>query len=66
MKFGERLSETLKAKGINQKDFAKKIGFAQQTVNGWCSGNHEPSLSVIVLICKELGESSDWLLGLVD
>ena len=65
-KLAERLTEILKSKKISQNKFAKMIGFAQTTVNGWCTGSHEPSLDIVVKICKLLNESADYLLGLTD
>ena len=51
---------------MSQWELAKRIGMSQSIVNNYCTGKHEPSLDVFVAICKELGESADYLLGLVD
>jgi len=66
MRFAERFSEVLKVKKINQKDFAKRIGFSQPTVNCWCTGRYEPNLETLFKICRELNESADYLLGLTN
>ena len=65
-KLSERLVEVLKANGISQNALAKKIGMSQGVVNNYCTGKREPSLDVLVLICKELNETSDYLLGITD
>lgn len=64
--FCKRLKETLVAINMSQWELAKRIGMSQSIVNNYCTGKHEPSLDVLVAICKELGESADYLLGLVD
>ena len=65
-KLSQRLVEVLKENGISQNAFAKKIGMSQGVVNNYCTGKREPSLDVLVLICKELNESADYLLGIID
>ena len=65
-KLSERLVEVLKANGISQNALAKKIGMSQGVVNNYCTGKREPSLDVLILICKALNESSDYLLGITD
>ncbi len=65
-KFSERLKECLKATGVSQSELARRINMSQSVVNNYCTGKHEPPLDILILICKALGESSDYLLGLVD
>lgn len=65
-KFSERLTEVLKEKGISQSQLAKKINMSQSIVNNYCRGKHEPPFDTLILICKVLGETSDYLLGLTD
>lgn len=65
-KFNERLKQLLKEKNMSQVALAKKIGMSQGIVNNYCTGKREPSLDVLILICKTLEESSDYLLGLED
>ena len=65
-KFSKRLNEVLKEKEMSQKSLAKKINMSQSVVNNYCTGTREPTLDVLVLICKTLGESADYLLGLED
>ncbi len=65
-KFKERLMEALAENNISQNALAKKISMSQGVVNNYCTGKREPSLDVLVSICKELNVSADYLLGLTD
>ena len=65
-KFSERLRQSLKDSGISQVKLAKKIGMSQGIVNNYCTGRREPSLDALILICKALDESADYLLGIED
>jgi len=64
--FPRRLSETLKANQISQTEFAKRLNVSQAMVNRYCLGKKKPSVDVLFLICKELDESADYLMGLTD
>lgn len=65
-KFSERLKQVLKDNQMSQIALAKKIGMSQGIVNNYCTGKREPSLDSLILICKVLGETSDYMLGLED
>ncbi len=65
-KFAERLKEVLAIRGISQNKLAKKLEVGQKTVNNWCCGNHEPNFDMLLLICQELEEEPNYLLGWVD
>ena len=65
-KFKERLSEMLAENSLSQNAFARKISMSQTVVNNYCTGKREPSLDVLISICKELQVSADYLLGLED
>lgn len=65
-KFSERLKIVLDLNKMSQTALAKKIGMSQGIVNNYCTGKREPSLDVLILICKALSESADYLLGLED
>ena len=65
-KFKERLNEALIENGISQNALAQKIFMSQGVVNNYCTGKREPSLDVLIAICKELNVSADFLLGLTD
>lgn len=63
-KFSERLKQSLKDNNISQIELAQKIGMSQSVVNNYCTGKREPTLNVLILISKALGESADYLLGI--
>lgn len=65
-KFKERLNDVLSENNISQNALAKKISMSQGVVNNYCTGKREPSLEVLIAICKELNVSADYLLGLTD
>lgn len=65
-KFKDRLNEVLAESGISQKVLAEKIFMSQGVVNNYCTGKREPSLEVLISICKVLQVSADYLLGLTD
>ncbi len=65
-KIKERLNEILAENNLSQKALAKRISMSQAVVNNYCTGKREPSLDVLISICKELNVSADYLLGLTD
>ncbi len=65
-KFSERLKQALKDNQMSQIALAQKIGMSQGVVNNYCTGKREPTLDVLILICKALNESADYLLGIED
>lgn len=64
--FSLRLKEALKTNGMSQQELAKKTNMSQSVVNNYCTGKREPTLDVLVSICKALNESADYLLGIDD
>ena len=65
-KFKDRLNEELAENSLSQNALARRISMSQTVVNNYCTGKREPSLDVLILICKELQVSADYLLGLED
>ena len=65
-KFKERLNRVLKESDISQTKLAQMINMSKSIINNYCTGKREPSLDTLVLICKALNESSDYLLGIKD
>jgi len=64
--FAERLRKTLEANKISQSELARRIKMSQDSVNKYCTGKHEPSLDTLRLICKEIDETADYLIGSKD
>lgn len=65
-KFAERLKQTLYDKQISQSEFARKINMSQSLINNYCAGRREPTLDTLLIICKTLNESADYMIGLTD
>ncbi len=65
-KFAERMRELMNVKGLAQNSLAVKLNVAQRTVSRWCSGEREPSLDNLLLICRELDESPNYMIGWED
>ena len=63
-KFSEQLKECLRTSNITQSELARTINMSQSVINNYCTGKREPTLDVLVLICKTLNESADYLLGI--
>ncbi len=49
---------------MSQSMLAKRIGMSQSVVNNYCTGKREPTFDVLILICRALSESADYLLGI--
>ncbi|MDE7373430.1 MAG: helix-turn-helix domain-containing protein [Clostridia bacterium] len=64
--FAEKLNKILEEYKISRYRMAKDLKVSQQTVANWCYGLSEPKAKQIVIICKYLDVSSDYLLGLTD
>lgn len=65
-KFKEGLKEVLAENKIPQRALAKRLFLSQTIVNNYCTGKREPTLDVLISICKELYVSAYYLLGLTD
>ena len=59
MDFGKRLREVLKAKGITQKELARKIETTPQNINQYITNRRTPKPCQIKRIANTLGVSED-------
>ena len=50
-----RIYEILEARGMSQKDLAKKLGKTETEVSRWLSGTHNLTLATICKISTTLG-----------
>lgn len=67
MKFSERLKETLKEQGLQQKKLAEMLGIKNKSsISNWLRSDCYPNLELFYRICLILDESADYLLGLED
>ena len=65
-KFAEKLTEILEEKGISKRECARICKISAQSVSDWTTGKIQPTAEMIYLICKNLNESADYLLGLTE
>lgn len=61
--FGKKLQELRKESGLNQKEFAKAIGYSQAQISQWETGVNEPTASALVKIADYFNVEVDYLLG---
>ena len=64
MSFIEILKDIMIDFGLNQTEFANKVGIKQSQVSEWLKGKSKPSYDSIKAICIALDISADRLLGL--
>lgn len=56
-----RIKELRKSLGLNQTEFAKRLGIAPNTISSYEGGTIVPSNSVVLNIVREFGCSETWL-----
>ena len=66
MTISERIFERLRQLSMTQKEFAEKAGILQSTISEWKKNKTNPSSDKILVICKVLDVSPEWLLSGVD
>ena len=68
--FASRLTESMKDRGLNQTHLQAKIfeqsgeTLQRQTISLYMNGQSKPDTERLTLLCRALGVSADWLLGL--
>ena len=61
---GQRILQTLKMKGISQRELAATIGLTEAVISRYISGEREPKPEVLANIATALHTTSDYLLGI--
>ncbi|MBQ6530529.1 MAG: helix-turn-helix transcriptional regulator [Clostridia bacterium] len=61
---GARIHQLREARGMTQKQFARRVFTNPSAVGYWESGRVLPSCEMIISICRNCCVTSDWLLGL--
>ncbi len=61
---GQRIMEMRSAFGWSQVELGKRLGVAKQTVSNWENDNIQPSIEMLIRLCKIFRVSADYLLGL--
>lgn len=64
--FGCRLAQAIRARGATVPETARDIGVGKQSIYNWIGGERYPNGYTLIRLCRALGVSSDWLLGLED
>ncbi|MBE6567320.1 MAG: helix-turn-helix transcriptional regulator [Ruminococcaceae bacterium] len=59
----ENIKKLRTASGLNQVDFAKKMGVSKQCVSNWENDNVMPSVEMLVKIADFFKVTTDYILG---
>jgi len=63
---GQIIREERLSKNLTQKELAEKMGITQDSISLWEGGKRVPDTQYVIMLCKILEISSDYLLGLTD
>lgn len=63
MTISDRIFETLRQREMSQKVFSEKTGISQSTISEWKSKRTNPTSEKIMIICKVLDVTPEWLLS---
>lgn len=63
---GERIKECRKMKGLTQKQVSAEMGIVPQQYQTYENGRYELNYQQLIILCKILDVSSDYLLGISD
>ena len=64
MTLNENIKKLRVARGLNQVDFAKRMGVSKQCVSNWENDNIQPSIEMLIRLSNLFRVSTDYLLGL--
>lgn len=64
--FAIRLKDYMETNRWTKAELSRRSNLSKPTVFGYVNGTREPSATAITNICRALGVSSDYLLGLTD
>ena len=63
MTIRDRIFEKLEELNMTQKEFSLRTGIPQTTVSDWRKKKTNPTAEKIMVICKVLGVTPEWLLS---
>ncbi len=63
MTISDRIFEKLKELNMPQKTFSEETGISQSTISEWKSKGTNPTSEKILIICKVLNVTPEWLLS---
>ena len=59
----DRIFQKLEELDMTQKEFSEKTGIAQSTISDWRKKRTNPTAEKIMIICKVLNVTPEWLLS---
>ncbi len=63
-RIGKFIAQLRKEKGWTQEEFAERLSVSSKTISRWENGNYMPDISILEIICNELGITvSEFLKG---
>ena len=62
----DRIFDKLDNMGMTQKEFSEKTGIPQTTISDWRKKRTNPAAEKIMVICKVLNVTPEWLLSGVE
>lgn len=65
-KFSKRLKELRLEKELTQAQLANATGLSRSAIGFWENGERIPLASVIIILAKYFGVTTDYLLGVTD
>ena len=66
MTIRDRIFAKLEEKEMTQKEFSERTGISQSTISDWKKKRTNPTTEKIMVICKVLDVSPEWLLSGVE
>ena len=66
MTIRDRIFDKMDALGMTQKEFSAQTGIPQTTVSDWRKKRTNPTAEKIMIICKVLDVTPEWLLSGVE
>lgn len=63
MTISNRIFDRLKELRMSQKEFSESTGISQSTISEWKSKRTNPTSEKIMIICKTLQVTPEWLLS---
>lgn len=63
MTISDRIFDRLKELDMSQKEFSEATGISQSTISEWKSKKTNPTSEKIMIICKVIDVTPEWLLS---
>ena len=64
--FNNRIKVILTQKRMRQRTLSRITGINESTISDYTTGKRQPTLENLVMLCRALDVSADWLLGVKD